>query len=369
MLVACGLVFSFATACDGEGPGKPSDRPELTATDCLACHGRRSSTDEIEQIAADIIDTHYDDHRLEPEAGLSTDETLQFEGFVFEAEIAWAPEGTGYVLRDGEDACAASCHSGHDADRGINRQWSVSGHANVRAEAFEREFSSGVCLRCHSGIGFASYVDPANDVFPDWRAPEDTAGHRITCNACHDAQAYPTAEAPRLRFDSDTAVLTSGSQRAGTAVVDGEIRVGSSAMCVVCHQGRESGSSLYETLVAAGAHPDDETDEQIDDLSFTNPHYFGAGAVLFSLKGWEYHVADEQVSAHAVKSWTETQIQAAFNLMYADSDPGAYVHNYRYVAQLLRDARESLRDRALGGVRPATAEDRSATDYSAGGAR
>jgi hypothetical protein len=81
-----------------------------------------------------------------------------------------------------------------------------------------------------------------------------------------------------------------------------------------------------------------------------------------------------QIPPNANEEWTEAELIAAFNLRYVDADEGAYVHNLRYAAQILRDSLEHLAvftsstatiAPSLPGVRPATVEDRPAVDYAA----
>lgn len=398
---------------------------QVTSQECLKCHG------------TDIEDTHYDNTS-----------TNQIEGYVLDNAISWAPDGTGYVLKSSANACFASCHDYHATDMIIARQFFSSGHSDVTRPAFTHNFTSGVCLRCHSGIGYASYVDSSNSIYPDWSPPaSDIASHHLTCNACHDALGYPLSDNRRLRKSGDIA-LVSGSS--ATLVSDATIMgAGPSATCITCHQARESGWSLYKTMTGKGVVPYNGTDETITNQTFINPHYFSAGAMLFSLKGYEFsgqefsgitfsgryssglfqhqvmsctgcHMTDsgdqdlgghtfrmtygtkknikvcqqchpgitdfnvygrkealetlkqqiidelaqpgrgngegifynpqvypyffrtsdpeQQTYANRVTQWKESELMSAFNLQFVNKEPGAYVHNYPYAAQLLYDS-------------------------------
>ena len=53
--------------------------------------------------------------------------------------------------------------------------------------------------------------------------------------------------------------------------------------------------------------------------------------------------ADEKVSANAFKSFTPRLQRAAFNYMFSVKDPAGYVHNGKYVLQLIFDAVADLR--------------------------
>jgi formate dehydrogenase gamma subunit len=55
--------------------------------------------------------------------------------------------------------------------------------------------------------------------------------------------------------------------------------------------------------------------------------------------------ADETVFANAYKAWTPRLLKAAYNYHYVVKDPGAYVHNAKYVLQVLYDSLEDLSTR------------------------
>ena len=264
VLFAVLFMAAFLSGCGGgEGRSKSNPTPVVDSSECSACHDK------------DIADTHYE-----------VSETGPLEGYVFKTAVSWAPDGMGYILRTSERACASSCHAYHDGDMLINDKWAKSGHADLHAASFTHEFSDGACLRCHSGIGFAAYVDPTNTAYPSWTPPStDISPHFITCNACHDAVGYPTMKNKRLRTTGNIA-LTSGS--AGTFVQDAVLDAGDSASCIVCHQGAESGWSLFKAMKSKGVDPYDGKDEVMTGTAFVNSHYAAAGAMLFSQKGYEF---------------------------------------------------------------------------------
>jgi hypothetical protein len=58
-------------------------------------------------------------------------------------------------------------------------------------------------------------------------------------------------------------------------------------LCINCHQGRESNTSIQSHINSAGV----EDDVVSEDLRFRNPHYFAAGATLFGSEaegGYQY---------------------------------------------------------------------------------
>jgi hypothetical protein len=441
------LIIATLFSCGGGEEYKEEGIPsQISSQDCLKCHG------------SDIVDTHYDDTS-----------TAQIEGYVLDNEVSWAPQGTGYVIKGSENACYGSCHNYHKTEPRIIRQWYSSGHADITKPAFTSNFTSGVCLRCHSGIGYANYIGTGNINYPDWNAPTtEISAHHITCNACHDAQGYPDSENKRLRKTGEIKLLSGAGS---TLVSDATFDAGPSATCITCHQALESGWSLYKTMIGKGVNPYDSDDEIINNLTFVNPHYLPAGAMLFSFKGYEFsgnefgknfaghysrgifqhqvmsctgcHMADseddelgghtflmkrgtkkniavcqgchpglqdfnvygrkealeilksqiitelarsgrgngegifynpdlypyffrtsdpqQQKFTNRVTTWKESELIAAFNLQFVNKEPGAYVHNYPYAAQLLYDSLMGL------GVTPSiprpSRNDRSAIIY------
>jgi hypothetical protein len=61
---------------------------------------------------------------------------------------------------------------------------------------------------------------------------------------------------------------------------------------------------------------------------------------------------DEKGASVRFTQWTPTLLKAAFNYQYATKDPGAYVHNGPYVAQVLIDSIEALGGDVSKFVRP-----------------
>lgn len=519
VLLLSALLFS----CGGGSEYSPAASASVAASvNCMHCHATTPPTDSVENISADIVDTHFDDWRItegtcsadatipcladsDCAAGdtcsgvtFATDRTAPLEGYALDncspgAIPSWA-SGRGFARRYKEPCasvpepdtagCATACHDYHNESALVNRQWASSGHADTRAEAFTHDFTvsadparhQGQCMRCHSGIGYANYVDVSNANYPDWAVPPDELfPHHVTCNACHDdAKGRPSRDSKNLR-KVGTLTLVSGFM--STAVRDATISAGTSATCITCHQGRESGWSLYKTIVNAGADPYDGIDTSLA-ISLPGPHYLVAGATLFGVKGYETptktytpgnpfhqtalctgcHMADSSdetlgghtthmangehqnitvcrqchgpsaasfetignlrdmdgdcVQSHArdeidglsnavsgalalqnifynpsvypyffttpapeeqnfgtrVTTWSESQLGAAFNLMFIGGDPGAYVHNFRYAVQLLRDSLENLNPASLPlcwatSVRPSTGDDRPAQRY------
>ena len=130
-----------------------------------------------------------------------------------------------------------------------------------------------------------------------------------TCDTCHDTTAPTTIRKSEVDYDGDGDV---------TEGIAGEIQTLSDALYV----------EIQKYAEAAGM--------PIVYDGHTNPYYFAD-----SDKNGE---ADQKDGA-AVRYngfWTPKLVKAAFNYQYAQKDPGAYVHNPKYVMQFLIDSIEDL---------------------------
>lgn len=149
------------------------------------------------------------------------------------------------------------------ADIPFYDQWSGSAHADKSAEAFNHWNTDDpaqiptTCAKCHSTPGFQDFLGADGTAAGTVDNPAKI-GTVITCVACHN---------------SATANLTSVTMPSGIVLTD----QGSSAVCMQCHQGRESTVSVNDAIKNAGVGPD----EVSGDLGFINIHYFAAAATKF----------------------------------------------------------------------------------------
>jgi hypothetical protein len=149
--------------------------------------------------------------------------------------------------------------------------WSTSGHADENAEAFTHWDEDGQipveCAKCHSTEGFVDFIGDGvvnASVLP---------GGTVECEACH---TDPENGAVRVH--------TSVEFPSGELVED----LGPEALCIECHQGRESKKSVDDAIVTAGVSDEDMVSS---DLSFINIHYYAAAASQFGTiaeGGYEY---------------------------------------------------------------------------------
>jgi hypothetical protein len=155
------------------------------------------------------------------------------------------------------------------------------------------------CNQCHHGL---SAIDYMNDVQGTANAQVLWGDSTVTCVTCHDTHEQgPGANIRTPVYLSYNSRLTGGKANVfmdGTAIPAG---VGTGIVCLFCHQGRESGLTVYKRIVAAGVDPYTQPDTLIPgDLSFVNPHYLDGGAILWSKNAWEYlgQEYSEGVPAH-----------------------------------------------------------------------
>lgn len=136
--------------------------------------------------------------------------------------------------------------------------WLASPHGNSRSPSFTYWNKEGevpvACAACHSQPGFIDYLgaDGSSRLKVDRPAAINSP---IGCASCHTAAAHALDSVP----------FPSGVTVAG---------LGTSAVCTVCHQGRQSGDNV--TAATRGRDEDAVSAE----LSFLNIHYGVAAAVM-----------------------------------------------------------------------------------------
>jgi hypothetical protein len=154
--------------------------------------------------------------------------------------------------------------------------WANSAHADATAEAFRhwdeddpKEVPTS-CAQCHSPTGYMDYLGADGSAAGVVDVAQPPAEQGITCIACHNDAAEALTE---VTFPS------------GVVLTD----LGNEARCMVCHQGRASGSSI-DSAIATNVLTD-TLDTVSTDLRFTNIHYFAAAATLYGSEvagGYQY---------------------------------------------------------------------------------
>jgi hypothetical protein len=140
----------------------------------------------------------------------------------------------------------------------IVTDWLNSPHAKQQSESFRHWDEDGAipqdCAACHSSPGLVDFLgaDGSSGGVVDHPA---MTGSLVDCVACHNQMA---------------STLDSVTFPSGEVVAD----LGTSAICMVCHQGRLSGDAV------AAAAEGREDDVIAADLGFLNVHYRAAAASL-----------------------------------------------------------------------------------------
>jgi hypothetical protein len=129
---------------------------------------------------------------------------------------------------------------------------------------------SASCVKCHTAEGLPFYLE--HGVTINLEIPDS-----MECSTCH-SDVSNIAEGELRIVDEVTfpsgAVLSFGEEEPAN-------------LCINCHQGRESSTSVSAHIAGPGVG-DDEVSEA---LRFRNPHYFAAGATLFgneAMGGYQY---------------------------------------------------------------------------------
>jgi hypothetical protein len=134
------------------------------------------------------------------------------------------------------------------------------GHFNGTEEAFrhwdEEGEVPGTCSKCHSGHGLPFFLK-------EGVAVSQMPTNGLLCTSCHDSLTeFTRYQVEKVTFPSDAEVAFENLD---------------ANLCLECHQGRESTVSVNAAIEKADVG-DDTVSEA---LSFSNPHYFAAGATLF----------------------------------------------------------------------------------------
>lgn len=140
----------------------------------------------------------------------------------------------------------------------IVEKWIGSGHGDATSPSFTHWNAEGVipqnCALCHSGAGFREFYGLDGSAGGAIAHPVPTGGV-VDCATCHEDGAEDIA---MVRFPSGAEIHNPGSV----------------ATCLTCHQGRQSGAGV------ARATADMDEDAVNPELSFINPHYGIAAAML-----------------------------------------------------------------------------------------
>lgn len=133
-----------------------------------------------------------------------------------------------------------------------------NGHFAGSEEAFRHWDAEGKvpgsCAKCHSAGGLPMFLQEGVTI-------SQPPANGFQCSTCHnDLQEFTRHEVKEVKFPSGATVASENPD---------------TNLCMSCHQGRESGTSINRLIA------DVEADTVSDKLRFLNPHYFAAGATRY----------------------------------------------------------------------------------------
>jgi hypothetical protein len=148
------------------------------------------------------------------------------------------------------------------------------GHFDSTSEPYRHwdedgEVDAG-CVKCHTAEGLPFFLEHGVTISME---PADS----MECSTCH-SDVSNIAE-------GELTIVNEVSFPSGAVLSFGEEEPAN--LCINCHQGRESNTSLRSHIANAGVGDD----EVSSDLRFRNPHYFAAGATMFGAEaagGYQY---------------------------------------------------------------------------------
>lgn len=250
---------------------------------CAACHtrGTYKSSGQV---------THQDDlHTQWAGSGHGDRQAPAFAEFSADP-AAYVNEATGLPFDD------VSHRTVYPIDMGITR-YVTAGPATTAQNAGANNY---VCFKCHNGLTSLAYQA---DVQGTPAAPVVFGDATVTCITCHNPHADSAGNSKNTRKPAVMTRYSSPVRAAGVTIgslkFSGNVfldntpvpaSAGNETICIFCHQGRESGFTLFKLRLAA--------DSTLTG-AFLNEHYLGTGGMLWGRNAYEYGAKQYgEVAAH-----------------------------------------------------------------------
>ncbi|MBI5637557.1 MAG: hypothetical protein HZA03_06275 [Nitrospinae bacterium] len=200
---------------------------------------------------------------------------------------------TGYRIDFADSRACANCHNPHQANVTINRQWHASKHGgdftalgawahyNWSNKTTNPSTDRGVCQRCHTATGLAAYLDALKagaTYTPPFTLDVNFKPDLLACNGCHSDNKGTLRDpgAITVTYYGDAQALADFTTTGAAPVTYPDAK--GSNICISCHTGRESGSSIKSS-----------TRTFTSGTSFINSHYLTAGGTIFAETGYTYY--------------------------------------------------------------------------------
>ncbi len=209
----------------------------------------------------------------------------------------------GYYIDFADKRACTNCHNPHQANVTINRQWHASKHggdftaAGAWAHYDWKASNRQACQRCHTTSGAVTYLDTliAGGTYGTGNiaaTANSTAPEMLQCQGCHtdNKGTLRNPGALTVTYYGDAQALADFVTTAAVPVTYPDLA--GSNICLSCHVGRESGSSIKASTKAF-----------TNGTSFINSHYLSAGGTVFAQTGYTYYTATATSDPYANPSF------------------------------------------------------------------
>jgi hypothetical protein len=238
---------------------------------------------------------------------------------------------------------------------------------------FGENIPANLCLECHQGRESTVSV---NKAIAGSGAGDDDVSDKLSFRNVH----YLAAGATLFGSEAEGAYQYDGKEYNGrfmhvpnmystcTDCHDPHTQQPHTEVCSTCHQGI---TSVEDIRMTSGDYDGDGAEEGVagevktfqEDLLAAIQAYAANTAgtpIIYDTNRYPYFFADANGNGTidegegAYASWTPRLLRAAYNLQYSIKDPGAFVHNGKYIIQTLYDSLEDIggADAVAGMTRP-----------------
>jgi Zn-finger protein len=235
--------------------------------------------------------------------------------------LSFAKDADGNNIADDSNLCI-TCHQGRESTTSVNNALKGKEDDTVdKAISFKNIHYLGAGATLFGADAAGAYQYPDKEYFGQNLHASDT-GKMNKCKDCHDVHALePKVELCQTCHDTSdpTAIRMSDVDYDGdgdvTEGIKGEVDTLSAALY----------AEIQKYAEAAGM--------PIVYDGHSNPYFFADAD-----KNSEADKNDQGANVNYNGNWTPRLLRAAFNYQYSQKDPGAFVHNPKYVIQFLIDS-------------------------------